>query len=137
MSTDMTWIPPAVLAALTEEFANLTSIPSPTPAEADRTREVRQLLRSADATIKPDDGLVEPGMRITALFAGETRATVFLLGDRNLATLDPNVNVDVYSPSSPLGSAILGSYVGDTISYTAPNGNTLSVEILAAAPYSG
>lgn len=137
MKTEMTWIPPAVLAALTEEFAQLTSLPSPTEVEVERTREVRQLLRSAESTIKPDDGLVEPGMRITALLTGEARATVFLLGDRNLSALDPNVTVDVYSPTSPLGSAIIGSHVGDTIGYTTPSGASMTVEILAAAPYAG
>ncbi|TXN28818.1 transcription elongation factor GreAB [Lacisediminihabitans profunda] len=133
----MTWIPPAVLATLTEELAHLTDLPSPSNTELERTREVRRLLRSAEATIKPDDGLVEPGMRITARLAGETRATVFLLGDRNLSALDPNVTVDVYSPTSPLGSAIIGSYVGDVISYTTPSGSQMTVEILAAAPYTG
>ncbi|WP_246142384.1 GreA/GreB family elongation factor [Lacisediminihabitans profunda] len=137
MTTEMTWIPPAVLATLTEELAHLTDLPSPSNTELERTREVRRLLRSAEATIKPDDGLVEPGMRITARLAGETRATVFLLGDRNLSALDPNVTVDVYSPTSPLGSAIIGSYVGDVISYTTPSGSQMTVEILAAAPYTG
>lgn len=137
MYDEMTWIPPSALAALTEEFAKLTSLPAPTPTEVERVRELRRLLRRAEATIKPDDGLVEPGMRITALFAGDTRSTVFLLGDRNLSVLDPNVTVEVCSPSSSLGHAIIGSHVGDTISYTSPSGARLTVEILAAAPYSG
>lgn len=137
MYSEMTWIPPSALAALTEEFARLTSLPAATPVEAQRVHELRQILRHAEATVKPDDGLVEPGMRITALFAGETRSTVFLLGDRNLSALDPNVVVDVYSPLSSLGVAIVGSRVGDTISYDAPSGARLTVEILAAAPYCG
>ncbi|MHC5796989.1 GreA/GreB family elongation factor [Lacisediminihabitans sp. FW035] len=137
MTTEMTWIPPAVLATLTEEFAHLTSLPHPTDREAERTSEVRRLLRSAEATIKPDDGLVEPGMRITARLAGESRATVFVLGDRNLSILDPNMTTDVYSPTSPLGAAILGTRVGDTISYTTPSGSRTTVEILAAVPYTG
>ena len=126
-----------MLAGLTEEFAHLTSLSRPSELEAERIGEVRKVLRSADATIKPDDGLVGPGMQITALLSGETPATVFLLGDRNLATLDPNMIVDVYSSTSPLGAAILGSQVGDTISYPAPLGNPMTDEILAAAPCAG
>lgn len=137
MNNEMTWIPPSALASLTEELAQLTSLSAPSQTEIARIHEVRLLLRGAEASIKPDDGLVEPGMRITARFSSETRATVFLLGDRNLSSLDPNVNVDVYSPTSPLGSAIMGSNVGDTITYTAPSGSAITVEILAAAPYTG
>ena len=38
--------------------------------------------------------------------------------------------LDVISPGSPLGSALLGRAVGHRVEYHAPNGN-LTVEILA------
>jgi transcription elongation factor GreA len=36
-----------------------------------------------------------------------------------------------------MGSAILGSRKGDTVSYTAPNGKEQQVAILDAVPYTG
>jgi len=43
----------------------------------------------------------------------------------------------VYSEGSPLGRAILGLKPGDSAAYTAPNGKSISVEIVAAKPYAG
>jgi transcription elongation factor GreA len=41
----------------------------------------------------------------------------------------------VYSEKSPLGSAVLNQEIGAKVSYTAPNGREISVEILAAEFY--
>jgi len=48
-----------------------------------------------------------------------------------------DTDLDVYSEKSPLGSAILGRKVGDSGSYTAPNGKEITVKILSARPFSG
>ena len=57
----------------------------------------------------------------------------FLLGAReNLAEGD---NLDVYSPQSALGAAINGKRKGDTVTYTAPTGKEITVEIVDAEPY--
>jgi transcription elongation factor GreA len=36
---------------------------------------------------------------------------------------------------SPLGAAIVGHKIGDSASYTAPNGREISVKILDATPF--
>lgn len=131
----MVWIPPTTLAHLTEELAQLTSQPNPDLLTVERIRELRRTLRLAEASTKPDDGLVEPGMRVTAMLSGDTRATVFLLGERDLVALDPNVTEEVYSPSSPLGRAVMGAYVGESVTYVTPANTRTTVTILAAAPY--
>ena len=59
----------------------------------------------------------------------------FLLGAREME--DTTEGVKVYSPQSPLGSAIIGHKKGDTVTYSAPNGKTLAVEIVDAVPYKG
>ncbi|TFC26331.1 hypothetical protein E3O53_08440 [Cryobacterium sp. TMT2-18-3] len=137
MTTESVWLPPRSLALLIEELAVLGSDPNPNAATTERIRELRTTLRQAEASVKPDDGLVEPGMRITAMLSGDTRATVFLLGERELVSLDPEVKVDVYSPSSPIGQAIIGTHVGDTVAYTTPTNVSIQIEILAAVPYIG
>ncbi|HCK78558.1 MAG TPA: transcription elongation factor GreA, partial [Actinobacteria bacterium] len=37
----------------------------------------------------------------------------------------------------PMGSAVLGREVGDSASYSAPNGRTISLEVVAVEPYTG
>ena len=81
----------------------------------------------------PDDGVVEPGMKVTYRFEGDDEQETFLLGAREMAGDD----IEVFSPQSPLGAAILGHTVGDTVEYEAPNGTRLKVEIVAAVPYVG
>ena len=81
------------------------------------------------------DGIVEAGMEVTVRFGDDTDTETFLLGAREVLTLDTNVEVSVYSPQSPLGAAILGKLPGDTATFTAPNGKQVSVEIVAAKPF--
>jgi transcription elongation factor GreA len=58
---------------------------------------------------------------------------VFLLGAREID--DDHEDVEVFSPQSPLGSAMLGATKGSTIDFDAPNGKTLKIEILDAVPF--
>ena len=75
--------------------------------------------------------VVEPGMVVVISMAGKERT--FLLGNREIA--DGDEDLEVYSSESPLGSAIHGSRVGDTVDYTAPNGKSFPIEIRKATPY--
>jgi transcription elongation factor GreA len=98
-----------------------------------RIRQLEELLRSAQVgEAPPDDGVVEPGMVVTAVVAGEEMQ--FLLGSREVAG---GTDLDVFSERSPLGAAIMGKKAGDTTSYQAPNGATITVEVAAARPYTG
>ena len=103
-------------------------------AEA-RIRQLEDMLRRAEVGETPaDDGVVEPGMRVTTRFVGDDEEEVFLLGAREIETPP---DLAVYSPQSPLGSAINGRKVGDTVEFDAPNGKKLEVEIVGAVPYTG
>jgi transcription elongation factor GreA len=99
-----------------------------------RIRQLQDMLGRAQVGETPaDDGIVEPGMKVTYRFAGDDDSSTFLLGAREIE----DDSLDVFSPQSPLGSAILGAKKGDTVTYTAPNGKKLEVEILDAVPYTG
>jgi transcription elongation factor GreA len=76
-----------------------------------------------------ESGVVGQGMLITVDIAGDELK--FLLGSREIASGD----FDVYSEKSPLGSAVLGAKVGETVNYVAPNGKSIQVAILEAQPY--
>ncbi|MGH3412746.1 MAG: transcription elongation factor GreA [Marmoricola sp.] len=96
-----------------------------------RVAQLQDMLGRAQVGEPADDGVVEPGMRVSYRFDGDDEAETFLLGAREMADDD----IQVYSPQSPLGLAINGARVGDVVSYRAPNGNTLKVEITGAIPY--
>jgi transcription elongation factor GreA len=93
-----------------------------------RIRQLKQMLENATIGAPPTsaDGVVGAGMVVSAIVADDEMR--FLLGSREIATDD----LDVYSEKSPLGSAVLGAKIGDKVSYTLPNGKTISVEILGA-----
>lgn len=98
-----------------------------------RILQLEEMLASAEVgDTPPDDGVVEPGMVVTANIAG--RETKFLLGARGAGG---ELQVTVYSPTAPLGKAIIGAKRGDKVQYEAPNGNLVDVEIVDCVPYTG
>ena len=97
-----------------------------------RIRELTAKLLNVEIGSPRDDGVVEQGMVIKALVAGDEMT--FLLGSREIAG---STGIDVYSPTSPLGAAISGQPVGAKVSYTAPNGKEIAVEIREAKPFTG
>jgi len=103
-----------------------------------RIRQLENMLLHAQVGEAPegDADEVSPGCRVTIAYDNDPDDTdTFLLGARELMTLDESTDVEVFSPQSPLGSAIIGRRVGDTVSYTAPNGKPIEVKILEVQPY--
>ena len=104
-----------------------------------RISQLDQILRTAevgDAPANPDE--VGVGTLVTIAYFGDTDDTdTFLLGSRELMALAGNTDVEVFSPQSPLGSAIIGKKIGETASYSAPNGKPIDVTILEVEPYVG
>jgi transcription elongation factor GreA len=99
-----------------------------------RRLQLQQILETARVGEPPRaNGVVGPGMTVTVRFAGDDDEVTFLLASRE----ESGAPIDVYSPKSPLGSAINGKKVGETATYTLPNGRSSSVEIIDAVPYGG
>ena len=98
-----------------------------------RIQELKALLENAEVgESAADDGIVKPGMLVECKLAGNTMK--FVLGSREIAE---GAGVDVYSVASPLGSAIEGHKAGETVTYKAPNGKDIQVELISVAPYHG
>ena len=97
-----------------------------------RIRQLKHMLENAEIGTAPNnaDGLISPGMRVTVEIMGDEME--FLLGSREISSGE----LDVYSEKSPLGAAVMGAKIGDTKTYNAPNGKTISVKILKAEVYS-
>ncbi len=77
-------------------------------------------------------GVVEQGTVVTLTLNGSENK--FLLGS---AEIGEGTDITVYSPDSPIGKAILGAKIGEKLSYQAPNGREIDVQILAVEHFNG
>ena len=96
-----------------------------------RIRQLTQLLRDAkvgDAPTSP--GVAGPGMVVKVRYEGDDDVETFLIGSR-----EDKAEIPVYSANSPLGLALTGVAIGNSARYELPNGNSMTVELLSAEPY--
>ena len=98
-----------------------------------RIRQLTQLLRDAKVGDAPTRaGVAGPGMVVEVTYAGDADVERFLIGSR-----EDKASIPVYSANSPLGLALTGAGVGDSVSYLLPNGSSMTVELISAEPYTG
>ncbi|MGN6128267.1 MAG: transcription elongation factor GreA [Humibacter sp.] len=98
-----------------------------------RIVQLTDLLRHAKVGTAPESkGVVEPGTVVTAVIAGDE--DTFIIGNREIGD---GSELSVYSEASPLGSAILGLKVGESTTYTAPNGRQIAVEVKNVETWAG
>jgi len=99
-----------------------------------RIRQLTDLLRKARVGEPPTTATnAALGTVITIAFDGDEDDTEkFLLGSREISG---TTDLAVYSPESAMGVAIVGAAPGQTVTYTAPNGKDISVEVLSVEPF--
>ncbi|PVZ04220.1 transcription elongation factor GreA [Actinomycetospora cinnamomea] len=98
-----------------------------------RIRHLQELLHTAKVGETPtESGTAVPGTVLTVRFEGDDDTETFLLGSREEGA---HGELEVYSPNSPLGSALLGAKAGDTVSYDLPDGGSMQVTLISAEPY--
>ncbi len=98
-----------------------------------RIRQLTDLLRKATVGEAPKEvSDAATGTVITIKFAGDDDTEKFLLGSREIAG---TTGLSVYSPESALGSAIIGAKPGATVTYQAPNGRDITVEVVGIEPF--
>ena len=100
-----------------------------------RIRQLTQLLRDAKVGEPPaaQSGEAGPGMVVTVRFSDGDEET-FLIGSREEAAV---TDITVYSAQSPLGVALTGAKPGESVTYAAPNGRDITLELIDVKPYSG
>lgn len=97
-----------------------------------RIRQLTAMLEDAQVGEAPvGSEKVTPGVEVTVFYDDDRDdGDTFLLGSRELMNLGDSVDLEVFSPQSPLGAAILGHKVGDKVGFRVPNGRTIEVTIL-------
>jgi transcription elongation factor GreA len=92
-----------------------------------RIRQIEAILEDAVIVDDPEGtGEVTTGSVVAIRYAGDDDVERYLIGSIE----ERHDDLDVMSPGSPLGSALLGRSAGDTVTFEAPNGATLDVEIV-------
>ena len=89
-----------------------------------RIRQLRSMLQDAELIEAEDDGVVSPGKLVTVRYEGEAEDETYLLGLR-----EERSDYDVLTPDSPMGRALVGRAVGDTVVAKVPAGE-LRVEVV-------
>ena len=95
-----------------------------------RIRQLESILENVEIVEPSIDGTVGVGMVVKVLYDGddESMAESYLIGH-----IEEISDSSVMSPTSPLGSALLGAKPGDVVECAAPNGK-LKVKVLETQP---
>lgn len=94
-----------------------------------RIRQLEALLRTAEVRAATDDGTVQVGSVVKVVDEDGDEMTYFVATPENKVA-----GLLLASPDGPLGRALIGARVGDTVSYEAPGG-TFSVRVESIEPY--
>jgi transcription elongation factor GreA len=90
-----------------------------------RINRLEEILATAQVGEAPKaHGVVQQGLIISVELNGSEKK--FLLGSAEISDED----IEVYSPDSPIGSAIMGKKIGEQLDVHLPNGKTIQVKIL-------
>jgi len=98
-----------------------------------RIRQLEEMLSGATTEASADDQTVSAGKVVSYRYDGDDNDESFLLGAREIA--EDHTDVEVYSPESPLGAAMLGHKAGETVDFEQPNGRTAKIAIVSAVPF--
>lgn len=93
-----------------------------------RIRHIEALLEKAEIVESSGNDQVGPGTLVTICYEGDDDHETYLIGSIE----ERRDGVDVMSPGSPLGAALMGASVGDVVEFEAPGG-MLKVEVLDIA----
>jgi transcription elongation factor GreA len=91
-----------------------------------RIRQLSVMLENAEIVQGDNGEHVSHGSVVTIRYAGDDEVERYLVGSIE----ERHDDLEVISPSSPLGEALIGAGQGESVTFTAPTGAQLQVEIV-------
>ena len=93
-----------------------------------RIRHLGRLLETSTIVEDVDSESVQPGCIVTVRYEGDDDDDIqrYLVGSIE----ERRADLDVVSPGSPLGAALIGRKIGEDVSYESPQG-TLTVHVVS------
>jgi len=92
-----------------------------------RIRQLSAMLENAEILQADNGEHVSHGSVVAIRYADDDDVERYLIGSIE----ERHDDLEVISPSSPLGEALIGSAPGDSVTFTAPTGAELQVEIVS------
>jgi transcription elongation factor GreA len=92
-----------------------------------RIRQLSVMLENAEIVQGDNGEHVSHGSVVAIRYAGDDEVERYLVGSIE----ERHDDLEVISPSSPLGEALIGAGPGDSVTFTAPTGAQLQVEIVS------
>jgi transcription elongation factor GreA len=92
-----------------------------------RIRQLSVMLENAEIVQADNGEHVSHGSVVAIRYAGDDEVERYLVGSIE----ERHDDLEVISPSSPLGEALIGSAPGEFVTFTAPTGAELQVEIVS------
>lgn len=91
-----------------------------------RIRQLARLLEISTIVDEVDSESVQPGCVVGVRYEGDDDVERYLVGSIE----ERRDGLDVVSPGSPLGSALIGAKIGDDVTYQSPGG-ALKVQVVS------
>jgi transcription elongation factor GreA len=91
-----------------------------------RIRDLQALLENAEIIEAAGTDEVSPGHVVAIQYEGDDDAERYLIGSIE----EKGADVEVLTPGSPLGQALIGARVGDWVEFESPTGAVLKVEVV-------
>lgn len=92
-----------------------------------RIRQLSVMLENAEIVQADNGEHVSHGSVVAIRYAGDDEVERYLIGSIE----ERHDDLEVISPSSPLGEALIGAGPGESVTFTAPTGAELQVEIVS------
>jgi transcription elongation factor GreA len=92
-----------------------------------RIAHLAQMIENSEIVEAADGDVVSHGSVVGIRYEGDDDVERYLVGSIE----ERHDDLDVISPSSPLGEALIGSTPGDVVTFTAPTGAELKVEVVS------
>jgi transcription elongation factor GreA len=98
-----------------------------------RIRQLQELLRTAQVGTAPTStDTASPGTVLKLRYDGDDDTETVLLGSREEGSRG---SLEVVSPNSPLGAALMGAKAGETREYQLPTGGSMKVTLVSVEPF--
>ena len=95
-----------------------------------RIRQLASMVENAEIVEAADSTeMVSHGSVVDIRYAGDDEVERYLIGSIE----ERHDDLDVISPSSPLGAALIGAAPGDDVTFVAPTGAELTVSVVAVS----